>query len=230
MVSITNGLIYLQIIHRIPIAAIVAGSVGGLAVVIAAIVLVLYFRRQPSIHKYAPTFVVDSPDPFVLPAATFLPLSTKVPLRQNGPPVIPTAFGQGPWSSSSSSNAMDLGVSKTSPFGQGTVGTPVGNAIVSTAQAGETEHQTQDATSAQQGRFTGEQISSMTQRLLRQNLPAPIVATVVESMINANTEPSASASQVDVAQAEGLGARSVHNQEADAPPPSYDYKTRSPHS
>jgi hypothetical protein len=115
---------------------------------------------------------------------------------------------------------MDLRTSKASTFAQGTVGTPVGNAISSAAHVGETEYPIQGA-----GPFTGEQISSMAQRLLRQNLPAPIVATVVESMISANTEGS-STSQVGVA--EGSGARSVHGTQADAPPPSYYYQASSP--
>jgi hypothetical protein len=202
MVSIISRLIYLQNhTHRTPTAAIVGGSVGGLAVVIATIFLVLYvFRRRLQTPEEAPAFVVESP--FILPAETSVsPFSTKTPIRQDA-----------------------LGMSKASTFGQGTVGTLVGNATLSVAQVGETEHPTPDTTSAQGG-FTGEQINSMAQRLLRQNMPAPVVATVVESMISANTE-SSSTSRVGVA--EGSGARSVHVPQADTPPPSYDYKASSP--
>ena len=199
----------LKILHRKPVAAIVGGAIGGLAFVIAIAVLFLFLSKRNSRRKDAPSFTVDQPFPFqqVNSMSTANP---PVGRKMGAPPIsVPTP----PFTSiPNSSKTWDLATS-TASSRQGDVTAPVDTP----SAPRQSTLLSNPSTPSTQAGFTDEQIGSMAQLLLRQNLPAPIVTTVVESMMNANAEGSV-----------GGSSRVAQSPPIDAPP-SYDFKARELH-
>ena len=204
----------LKISHRKPIAAIVGGTIGGLAFVIAIAVIFLYLSKRNSRRRdVPPSFIVE--DPFPLQPVN--PMSTTNPpvgRKMGASPMVQPSVPAPPFTAiPNSPKIWNLETSPASSLGQGEVTVPVDT---SSAPRPSTSLPNASTPSAQAG-FTEEQIASMTQLLLRQNLLAPIVTTVVERMMNANAEGAVG------------GSSWVSQSPPPDAPPSYDFQASEVH-